>query len=163
LRSLADLDPHSGEVFLDDLECLRLPAPEWRRRVGLLPAESQWWHDRVGEHFFAFPDHTTLDRLGFTPEVADWPVTRLSSGEKQRLAVLRLLANRPEVLLLDEPTANLDPENSARVEKLILDYQAESRAAVLWVTHDPDQPSRLGGRVYGLVNGVLEPLAELAE
>ncbi len=163
LRALADLDPHSGEVFVDGVECLRLPAPEWRRRVGLLPAESQWWHDRVGDHFPAFPDRAALLRLGFTPEVAEWPVARLSSGEKQRLAVLRLLANRPEVLLLDEPTANLDPENRGRVENLILDYQAERQAAVLWVTHEPDQPARLGGRVYRLVDGILEPLEESAE
>jgi ABC-type multidrug transport system ATPase subunit len=92
-------------------------APDWRRRVGLLPAESGWWADRVGAHFITTNDArnpaTTptpiLARLGFEPDVLDWDVQRLSSGERQRLGLARLLLNRPEVLLLDEATANLDP------------------------------------------------------
>ncbi|HRY16157.1 MAG TPA: ABC transporter ATP-binding protein, partial [Candidatus Competibacteraceae bacterium] len=43
LRAIADLDPHSGEVWLDDQPRSRLSPPEWRRRVGLLPTESHWW------------------------------------------------------------------------------------------------------------------------
>ncbi|MBU3915148.1 ABC transporter ATP-binding protein, partial [bacterium] len=51
LRSIADLDIHSGEVFLDDVEAGSTEAPEWRKKVGMLPAESQWWFDIVGDHF----------------------------------------------------------------------------------------------------------------
>ena len=164
LRALADLDPHRGEVYLDDVPCSALPAPEWRRRVGLLPAESQWWHDTVGAHFHSGIDRRQADLLGFPPEVADWSIARLSSGEKQRLALLRLLRNRPEVLLLDEPTANLDPATGARVEELILSWQRENGGAVVWVTHDLDQARRLGGacreirgdRLAGRESGRLE-------
>lgn len=143
LRALADLDEHQGEVWLDATPCAALPAPEWRRRVGLLPAEALWWHDRVGDHFPARHDPHLLDRLGFGPEVLDWQVARLSTGERQRLALARLLALQPQALLLDEATANLDPPNRDRVEALIQDYRRERAAPVLWVSHDPDQRQRL--------------------
>ncbi len=160
LRALADLDPHDGEVFLDGQSCQSFPAPEWRRRVALLPAESQWWHDTVGEHFSRSLTSEMLAALGFDSQVKSWSITRLSSGEKQRLSILRLLQNQPAVLLLDEPTANLDPENSQRVENLFLDYQREQGTAILWITHNLDQGRRLGGRHYRLENGRLSLLVE---
>ena len=51
LRAIADLDPNEGEVWLDDQARSTLCAPDWRRQVGLLPAESGWWSTQVGEHF----------------------------------------------------------------------------------------------------------------
>ncbi len=51
LRAIVDLDPNQGEVWLDGLERTSLPAFEWRRKVMLVPAESGWWADHVGEHF----------------------------------------------------------------------------------------------------------------
>ena len=170
LRALADLDPHEGEAWLDGTACSALPAPAWRRRVALLPAESFWWYDRVGDHFDRVPPNGTgaglgggtpadvvgpapqalLVRLGFTPEVLDWTVSRLSTGERQRLALARLLALQPQVLLLDEATANLDPPNRDRVEDLIQDYRRDQGAAVLWVSHDPDQRRRLALPAPGL-------------
>ena len=51
LRAIADLIPHEGQVHLDNKSYLEFSAPDWRRKVGLLPAESQWWWDVVGEHF----------------------------------------------------------------------------------------------------------------
>ncbi|MEA3333910.1 MAG: ATP-binding cassette domain-containing protein [Pseudomonadota bacterium] len=159
LRALADLDPHDGEVLLDGQSSQIWPAPQWRRRVGLLPAESQWWHDTVGEHLQKSVAPERLAALGFASQVMSWSITRLSSGEKQRLAILRLLQNRPEVLLLDEPTANLDPENAEQVENLFLRYQREHDAAILWVTHDLDQGRRLGGRHYRIENGRLDLIA----
>lgn len=170
LRALADLDPHEGEAWLDGTACSTLPAPAWRRRVALLPAESFWWYDRVGDHFDRVPPNGTgrelggttqandvgsatqalLLRLGFTPEVLDWTVSRLSTGERQRLALARLLALQPQVLLLDEATANLDPPNRDRVEDLIQDYRRDQGAAVLWVSHDPDQRRRLALPAPGL-------------
>ena len=170
LRALADLDPHEGEAWLDGTACSSLPAPAWRRRVALLPAESFWWYDRVGDHFDLVPPsgtgrglggptqadevgqttQTLLVRLGFTPEVLEWTVSRLSTGERQRLALARLLTLQPQVLLLDEATANLDPPNRDRVEDLIQDYRREQGAAVLWVSHDPDQRRRLALPAPGL-------------
>lgn len=161
LRAVADLDPHEGDAWLDATARSALPAPEWRRRVGLLPAESHWWADEVSAHFppngHAAKDLLPLfERLGFGPEVLGWGVARLSTGERQRLALARLLANQPEALLLDEATANLDPVNQARVEGIVTDYRTAHAAAVLWVSHDPEQRRRLGGRRLVIRDGRLE-------
>ena len=146
LALLAGLDePSSGEVWLDGIRRSALPAPEWRRRVALLPAEAHWWADLVGDHFPNAVGPLLAD-LGFGPESLGWAISRLSTGERQRLALARVLANRPEALLLDEATANLDPSNRERVEALVEAYRVEHGAAVLWVSHDPDQRARLGGR-----------------
>jgi ABC-type iron transport system FetAB ATPase subunit len=207
LRAVADLDPHEGEVWLGGEPRSRIAPCNWRRRVGLLPAEAFWWAETVGEHLPgirsthadeatpehgprrssplpsailrltrpfrrppgrisnhpALPDPSTitawLDRLGFAPDVLGWSVTRLSTGERQRLALVRLLAQTPEALLLDEATANLDPSNGARVEAVVETYRRAQGAAVLWVSHDPEQRRRIGGRSLVIRNERLEPEA----
>ena len=153
LRAIADLEVHTGSVYLDGKEQTQIPAPNWRRQVGLLPAESMWWFDTVGEHFSSAGDACNLKRLGFDNDVWRWPISRLSSGERQRLALVRLLENRPRLLLLDEPTANLDEDNTQRVETLIHDYRLESGAAVLWVGHQKAQLARIADRIIGLSAG----------
>ena len=145
LRALVDLDVNKGSVTLHGVLRESLPPPQWRRKVALLPAESRWWEATVAEHFTLLDDQS-LQQLGFDQDVADWRVERLSSGEKQRLALLRVLANRPEVLLFDEPTANLDAVNTQRVEKLVRDYLRANRASCLWVSHDREQIERLSQR-----------------
>jgi ABC-type iron transport system FetAB ATPase subunit len=214
LRAIADLDPNGGEVLLDERPRSAIAAPEWRRRVGLLPAESGWWADRVGAHFIepgvgeasapiagessanarssapraastvaaetaiaahveptaaaanrhraqGGPLHQLLAQLGFEPDALDWDVQRLSTGERQRLALARLIANRPQVLLLDEATANLDPANRERAEQLIDTYRRTHEAAVFWASHDPDQRQRLAkaaaGRCFVIDDGRLQP------
>ncbi len=154
LRAVADMDPCEGEIWLDDVSRYHFSPPAWRRSVGLLPPESAWWGDMVGDHF-SEPDDALLDTLGFPSTVMEWSVSRLSSGERQRLALARLLGNRPRVLLLDEPTANLDPANVTRVEELITKYRQTTAAAVIWVSHYPDQIMRLGGRRLHMESGHL--------
>ena len=154
LRAIADLDPHTGRVALDGNNAESFSPPEWRRHVGLLPAESGWWEETVGAHFPS-DENDWLRRLGFGPEVAHWNVDRLSTGERQRLAFARLLVNEPKVLLLDEPTSALDPENGRTVEEIISTYRTEKNAAVLWVSHDRDQVRRVADRNYRMADGRL--------
>ena len=156
LRALADMDEHSGGLSLGDSLCESSSAHLWRKQVALVPAESQWWHDRVGQHFSVSYDNngidclddTTIERMGFSKEVMSWQVMRCSSGEKQRLSLLRTLVNRPRVLLLDEPTANLDPEKARRVEQLIADYLQHEQACCIWVSHSTEQLQRVASRCF---------------
>jgi len=146
LRALADLDPHEGEIRLHDQAQADFAPADWRRRVGLLPAEPQWWADAVAEHFRKPDDCFGLAQLGFSDKVMEWPVSRLSSGERQRLGLLRLLDAGPEVLLLDEPSANLDDANTRKMETLIRGYLEEREAGAVWVSHDPAQWERIADR-----------------
>ncbi len=154
LRALADLDPHQGRITLEGTPSADFTAAEWRKRVGMLPPESAWWDDQVGTHFPSVDDEL-LASVGLGGEVMSWSVGRLSSGERQRLALARLLGNRPDVLLLDEPTANLDPQNVARVETLIAGLRQHRGTAVLWVSHDPVQIDRIASRQLKLRAGRL--------
>ena len=146
------MDDHPGEVLLGEVACSSMPSHEWRRRVAFLPAESQWWCDTVAEHF---ADGVDLSALGFDDATLGWEMSRCSSGERQRLGILRMLCNEPEVLLLDEPTANLDPDNAARVERLIRDYLESHEACCIWVSHDADQLQRIADRCMSFVGGAL--------
>lgn len=145
LRAIADLDPHDGQVLLDNIASAQINAPQWRKQVSLLPVESQWWLDEVGAHF-SDAHCPWFEPLGFSADTMGWQVSRLSSGEKQRLALARALMNQPRVLLLDEPTASLDPKSTAVVEQLVADYRHDTNAAVLWVSHDAQQATRVGDR-----------------
>lgn len=147
LRAIADLDEHKGKVSLGETLYTDIPATDWRKQVSLLAADSAWWGEHVAEHM---PKTSTeqLAALGFTRDVMKWSVDRLSTGEKQRLAILRMLENKPSVLLLDEPTANLDPESARKVEELLLDYCRNKPAGLIWVSHDTVQAERIADRRY---------------
>ena len=158
-RALTDLDPHRGQLSWSGRSCDAMPAPEWRRQVGLLPAEPRFWRPTVGGHF---PDGVEalgeeFASLGLDPEVRNADPMRLSTGERSRLALLRLLLHSPEVLLLDEPTANLDRENRALVIRRIDRYRTERAAPVLWVSHLPEEVAA-ADRVLALPEGVLRAL-----
>ena len=102
-----------------------------------------------------------LEALGFESTVLDWEVQRLSSGERQRLAIARTLAGSPSALLLDEPTANLDQKNTERVERLIAAWRQQTGGCVIWVSHDPAQRSRISDTQLEIRDGKLEqPHAE---
>jgi len=90
--------------------------------------------------------------LGFPEEAKAWPIARLSTGERLRLALIRALMVRPKVLLVDEPTAALDPASVAAVESLIT-TRLSAGLAVLWVTHDTEQAKRIGHRLLVVKDG----------
>lgn len=152
LRALADLDPHTGSVILGRSVCIETPAPLWRKMIGYLPAESGWWADLVGEHFQppTALDKERLEQLGFAEDALQWTVSRLSTGEKQRLAIVRLLQNSPDALLLDEPTASLDGRNVEKAEALFAAYREKENVPMLWVSHDMEQLDRVATCKIGM-------------
>lgn len=156
LRAVADLDVHQGTARLEGAAMEEIPAPEWRRRIGYLTAESHWWFERVGDHFTQ-PDTEQASSLGLPEAVYGWPVSRLSSGEKQRLALLRLLQQEPRALLLDEPTANQDHDSALRVEALIQSYVASRDTPAIWVSHNSEQMQRIAGRRLAIRAGQVVP------
>jgi ABC-type iron transport system FetAB ATPase subunit len=155
LRAIADLEPHAGEILLGDQAQSQVRGHRWRQWVMLVPAESQWWAATVGAHL-AVPLAGALMALGMDEAAVDWQVSRLSSGEKQRLALVRALSHGPRALLLDEPTANLDDVTARRTEAWLLQTVKAQQLPVLWVTHDPGQIRRVAHRHYGIRANRLE-------
>ncbi len=155
LRAVADLDPRTGTLSLGGINADSIAAPLWRKMVGLLPAESGWWLDLVGDHFQDFDSigDEMLALLGFDRTVKEWQVNRLSTGERQRMAILRLLHNKPVCLLLDEPTASLDQQTVTKVETLLRNYGRDNQAPMIWVSHDPGQLDRVCHRRMTMEKG----------
>lgn len=100
-----------------------------------------------------------LERVGLR-QLAHAPSHKLSGGEMQRVALARALAIEPRVLLLDEPTANLDPYNVALIEDIVRARNREQRTTVVLVTHNIFQAKRLAQRVGLMLNGRLIEIAE---
>ncbi len=143
LRAIADLDPADGYVYLNGKERLEMPADQWRAKVRYVSAEPGWWADTAREHLPETPRVAALSAaLGLEPRHLDQPISELSTGERLRLALIRAIADEPEALLLDEPTASLDDGSARAVEALI---RAETQAGrrVIIVSHNLGEIERL--------------------
>ncbi len=153
LRAIADLDPNEGAVSLDERGRNAMTAPRWRRQVTYLAAEPGWWSARPADHF-ADPAAARglLPSLNLAPGMLDRPIVELSTGERQRIALARVLIQSPRVLLLDEPTSVLDQETTRAVEA-VLRERLESGASMMFSTHDEALAKRLAGRWIRMTGG----------
>jgi heme exporter protein A len=159
LRVLATLlRPHAGRV---EVLGRALPEEDWavRGRIGLLGHEPLLYRDLTGREnlrYHARLHGVAVERIGQLLEAvgmtrrADEPVRSLSRGMVQRLAVCRAVLHEPELLLLDEPKANLDPAARALVEPLI--GRAAGRTRVI-ASHDPTGGLAEADVVLGLRGG----------
>jgi sulfonate transport system ATP-binding protein len=154
LRAVAGLDPPSeGAVVLDGE---RITAPH--EKIGIIFQEPRllpWLKvaDNVGFGISYLPKAeratriaTALRRVGLTDKAAGWP-RELSGGQAQRVAILRALVPRPEVLLLDEPFSALDAFTRADLQDHLLDLWADAKPTLILVTHDVDEAIVLADRV----------------
>lgn len=150
-RAISDLIPSSGDIVFKGTNKDLVSAVKWRSQVTMLPTDSVWWYDDVSSHFSSpeqqkFLDHMCI-KLGLPKEICDWEVSRLSTGEKQRLALIRTLQIKPAILLLDEPTSALDVDTTNLMETLLLDLCQSKTLSLIWVSHDADQLERVSDRI----------------
>ena len=163
LRAVADVLPHQGECKLNTISSISMSPMDWRKRVALVPAESFWWYDTVEPHFEEANQNNAvlchlIERLGFSLDVLHWQISRLSTGERQRLSLIRTLIQNPEVLLLDEPTSGLDKTMAAVVETIVAERCAQKESSCLWVSHDLEQLARISNRCFQLEQNALQEI-----
>ena len=165
--------PSAGEVTIDGRACGRLGDRERtglrRNRIGFVFQFHHLLADFTALENVMLPQLLAgrgkgpakaraadlLGRLGLAERLDHRP-GRLSGGEQQRVAIARALANRPGLLLADEPTGNLDPATSARVLDLLVEVVRETATAAFIATHNPDIAAAMD-RTLELVDGRLRP------
>lgn len=164
LRLLCRLDePTGGTVYLDGTDYRTLDPTALRARVGMVPQDPALRDGTVRDNVTVGPRlrgetvapdrvETLLERVDLAG-YADRSAADLSGGEAQRVAIARTLMVDPEVILLDEPTASLDPESQSEIEALLRALLADSDRTVVLVTHDQAQVDRVADRVVEFVDG----------
>lgn len=167
---LRELDPTSGSVTVMNNDLSKVSAKELpmiRRRIGT-----------VFQDFRLLKDRTVAENIAFAMEVVETPKAQirkrtgellsmvglgnkdrvypdeLSGGEQQRVAVARAIANKPSLVLADEPTGNLDPKNSEDIMSLLTRINDQG-TTVLVVTHNKEMVDRMHKRVITLNHGIL--------
>ncbi|BCV23425.1 phosphate ABC transporter ATP-binding protein [Gelria sp. Kuro-4] len=156
-------DPTGGSIRLDGVDIRALDVLVLRRRVGMVFQRPSLFPGTVAANITYGPAlrgekpaqaaEEYLKEVGLPPEFAARDAQNLSGGEEQRVALARALANGPEVLLLDEPTAALDKTAAHQVEELIARICRQRGLTALWVTHDLEQARRVSDRVVLIVGG----------
>lgn len=144
-------EPTDGTVYVDGTDATTLSERERarlrRETIGFVFQDFQLIPDLTARENALLPQthgegqdeawvDELLDLLEMTDRADHYPAT-LSGGEKQRVAIARALANRPDVVLADEPTGQLDPETTERVTSLLLDVQQSTDTALVTISHDP--------------------------
>jgi tungstate transport system ATP-binding protein len=171
LRLLAGLEnPTGGDICFDDSAFVStdLPLPTQRRitmvhqRPVLLTGTVRM-NVEYGLRLRGIRDRSrkvtgVLDRMGLA-KIAAQSAQTLSGGQVQLVALARALVIDPDVLLLDEPTAHLDPAHVALVEKTIRQVQQDRRTTIIWATHNLFQARRVAVRTALLLNGQLVEVA----
>ena len=163
LRLFNRLDePSGGRIIFKGKDYQNYSACELRRRVGYLFQIPHLFRGTVRDNLlFANPGLTDrqiqklFSQARVDRKLNDINIGNLSVGEKQRVALARLLAIDPEIILLDEPTSALDPANTEAIENLINCLIDEKRLTAIVVTHNPQQAIRLGGETLLLFEGKL--------
>jgi cell division transport system ATP-binding protein len=165
---MAEEKPTGGRVFFGDQDVQRIKPqylPEFRRKIGavfqdyrLLPSKTAYENIAYAMEVIGASDSEiardmaeVLDIVGLTRKAHNFPA-QLSGGERQRVAIARALIHRPEIILADEPTGNLDPYNTLDIVRLLLKIN-EFGTTVVLSTHNREVINSLCKRTITLSEG----------
>ena len=165
---LKELDPTSGKIRFDGMDYAKIKKkhiPKLRRRIGVVFQNFRLLKDRTVYENVAFAQRVIetptrfirrqvpamLTLVGLADKYKSYP-KQLSGGEQQRVALARALVNKPEILLCDEPTGNLDPKNSWDIMRLLEDINSKGTTVVV-VTHNKEIVNMMQKRVITLKKG----------
>ena len=167
---LKEVEPTSGRVIVNDMDLGKMPrsyVPKYRRRLGVVFQDFRLLKDKTVYENVAFAQRVIgvssrriresvpqmLKMVGLSSKYKSFP-RQLSGGEQQRVAIARALINKPEVLLADAPTGNLDPQNAMEIMRL-LDEINRQGTTVIVVTHSRDLVNTMQKRVITIEKGVV--------
>ena len=154
---LKEVEPTSGKIVVNDMNLGKMPrhyVPKYRRRLGMVFQDFRLLRDRTVYENVAFAQRVIgvstrrikesvpamLQMVGLSAKYKMFP-QQLSGGEQQRVAIARALINRPEVLLADEPTGNLDSQNADEIMRLLEEINRMGTTVVV-VTHSEEIVAR---------------------
>ena len=166
---LKELNPTEGMITVGNIKLSKLKSrgvAKYRRKLGVVFQDFRLLQDRDVYSNIAFAQHVIgaspreikknvariLSLVGLSEKYRSNP-NELSGGEQQRVALARALVNKPDILLADEPTGNLDPENSWEIMKL-LDKVNKQGTTVIVVTHNLEIVEAMNKRVITMKKGV---------
>lgn len=165
---LKEVEPTSGKIVVNDMNLGKMPrgyVPKYRRRLGVVFQDFRLLKDRNVYENVAFAQRVIgvstrriresvpamLQMVGLSAKYKMFP-KQLSGGEQQRVAIARALINRPEVLLADEPTGNLDHQNAIEIMKLLEDINRMGTTVVV-ITHSQEIVDQMHKRVITMEKG----------
>ena len=165
IHAMSGLDaPEEGEVLMDGVNILSMK----QKDIDKFRSKKMGF---IFQSFFVQGNETCFENVSLPLEIAEEPIFRrkeiiesalkavgledkiktpardLSGGQKQRLAITRAIANSPEIIFADEPTGNLDSITSAKIEKMLFEYNKNSQATLLIVTHDEELAEKCDIRI----------------
>ncbi len=165
IHAMSGLDaPEEGEVLMDGVNVLSMK----QKDIDKFRSKKMGF---IFQSFFVQGNETCFENVSLPLEIAEEPIFRrkeiienalkavgledkiktpardLSGGQKQRLAIARAIANSPEIIFADEPTGNLDSVTSAKIEKMLFEYNKNSKATLLIVTHDEELAEKCDIRI----------------
>lgn len=165
IHAMSGLDaPEEGEVLMDSVNILSMK----QKDIDKFRSKKMGF---IFQSFFVQGNETCFENVSLPLEIAEEPIFRrkeiienalkavgledkiktpardLSGGQKQRLAIARAIANSPEIIFADEPTGNLDSITSAKIEKKLFEYNKNSEATLLIVTHDEELAEKCDIRI----------------
>lgn len=167
---LKEVDPTSGQVIVNHMDLGKMPrryVPKYRRTLGVVFQDFRLLKDKTVYENVAFaqrvigvPGRTIresvprmLKMVGLSSKYKSFP-HQLSGGEQQRVAIARALINQPAVLLADEPTGNLDPQNAMDIMRLLEEINSRGTTVIV-VTHSHEIVDMMKKRVITIDKGVV--------